>query len=167
MALMTRYFIVLSSVCLMTALLMSAGCTPLVEGTKKSANSLKKAGDETAATWRRLLYYDPPPTDPQPADTRYCYRYSSDIVCYDTPQPHLTSKIVGVQGPEGVRSVRYSEAAIPISTTYSAPVAPVNTVPAPGDVNSKDIGAPISTAPPLAKVPAAGPFHSGESPYSK
>ena len=88
-------------------LLALAACTNAAETSNATAESLNAWKNDTGNAWSQLFTYNPKPRTPQPASTRYCYQFASDIVCYDNPQPHLTAKLVGVQGGEGPRIIVY------------------------------------------------------------
>lgn len=122
----------------MVMLLLTA-CSQVAEGNKAAAQSLTRWKNDTGKTWSNLFTYNPAPTEPKPASTRYCYQYASDIVCYDNPQPHLTAKLVGVQGGEGPRMIVHQAAPDAVYNPVSAaPMFP------------SDIAAPMDTAPPVA-----------------
>ena len=123
---MTRYgYIILSS-----ALLALAACTPAAEGVQHSAQSLGEARDDIADSFTELFTYNPKPKTPLLSTTRYCYKFASDVVCYDQPQPYMTSRIMGVQGGEGARIVSYPTV-YDATASYVTPIA-VDPVPLPG-----------------------------------
>jgi hypothetical protein len=51
----------------------------------------------------KVMY--PQTTDPRNAQTAYCYKALTDIICYSNPQPHLSNPLQGVQLAEDSRSV--------------------------------------------------------------
>jgi hypothetical protein len=77
-------------------LLSATGCDGLVDRSRASASVTQKAFSDATTMWTDVFTYHPPapPAKPQ---TRYCYRMSSDIVCYDSVQPGLTAKLYGYQ----------------------------------------------------------------------
>ena len=75
-------------------------CTQLVETGNKANSAVRKTIYRSADKVQELTAYTPEPTAPQPYQTGYCYKASSDIICYELPQPHLTNKLVGFQGAQ-------------------------------------------------------------------
>ncbi len=160
-----------------------AGCTPLVEGAKHSANTLTQARDETAASWTQLFTYNPKPDVPQAPSTRFCYQFQTDIVCYDAPQPQLTAKLVGAQNAQGYMVIQQTSAydynaglSAPVPTVAATPIA----APYPVSITSQSQssihrdyenggdGHSSSSrieSHDLAIGSSAGPFHAKESPY--
>ena len=145
---------------LIAMIFVVSACTPVAHGTQASAHSAARARDDIALAFNDLFTYNAPERYTPPASERYCYRFASDVVCYDQPQPHMRSKLVGVQGGEGARVIVQAP---PASVT--APVASAFP-PAPPP------GAPLDTARPIAEsgsveavesrdLPA--PFQSKES----
>lgn len=101
---------------MMLPLLMQA-CGRLEETNYQAATSLNTWKNDTGRAWEELLTYHPKSRALQAAATRYCYQFSSDIVCYDAPQPQLTAPLVGVQGSEGPRMVVYQSMQAPAYQT--------------------------------------------------
>ena len=73
-----------------------AGCDNIVDGQRAAVSSANKAMNDSVSVWSDLFTYHPPMPQQQ-AQTRYCYRMMTDIVCYDSVQPSLTAKLVGYQ----------------------------------------------------------------------
>lgn len=117
-------------------ILFCAACTPINNSIDKAQDSVTKGAHRTSDRVYDWFQYKPEEKRPQPAQTRYCYKTASDVMCYDQPlsgpnQPPL----LGVQGDGASRSdVGYT---------------PVEPAPAPS----------VSAAP-------AGPFYVGESPHA-
>lgn len=162
----------------------AAGCTPLVEGAKHSAKTLEQARDETAASWTRLLTYNPEPNVPQAPSTRFCYQFQADIVCYDAPQPQLTAKLVGAQNAQGSMIIQQTSS-YDYSAGSAAPVATVaaTSIPAPypvgietqnlSSVNRANENGGVQSSSSqrieshdLMTGSAAAPFHAKQSPYA-
>ena len=78
-----------------------SGCDALVDRSRASASLTQRAFTDATSAWGDLITYHPPqpPAKPQ---TRYCYKMSSDIVCYDSVQPGMTAKLVGYQDDEKI-----------------------------------------------------------------
>ncbi|MBA4274863.1 MAG: hypothetical protein C0436_04340 [Alphaproteobacteria bacterium] len=146
-------------------MLLLTACSQVAEGNKAAAQSLTRWKNDTGKTWSNLFTYNPAPTEPKPASTRYCYQYASDIVCYDNPQPQLTAKLVGVQGGEGPRMIVHQAAPdagysqvtaapmFPSDVTASMDTAPI-AMQAPSNVlNGKDIQSRDLPAPFAKKTP--------------
>ena len=78
------------------ALVALSGCDKM-QGLSDSAQSVtKRQIDDNETAWGNLFTYHPKQPNPLP-QTRYCYKLQSDVVCYDSEQPTLTSKLVGYQ----------------------------------------------------------------------
>lgn len=80
------------------ALLLLTGCQKVEDTSRVAAGIAKKTVDNSRSYWADLFTVrDYTPQQPQ---TRYCYQMQSDVVCYDSPQPSQTSRLVGYQdGP--------------------------------------------------------------------
>lgn len=133
----------LSGLCLC---LMLGACTPMAEGLQDGSQTIGEAKDDISVTMRNLFTYNPRPRTPQPSSTRYCYRFASDIVCYDTPQPQITSPLVGVQGAEGARVITHAAPYQP-RTAY---VTPAYSQPMPGA--PLDISGPVASSGPGSQI---------------
>lgn len=152
----------------MACCLALAACSNLEEANYTASTSLNNFKNDTGSAWKDLFTYNSKPRTPQPSSTRYCYQFASDIVCYDNPQPDITSRLVGVQGGEGARMIVYQPAAAtgytqaPSAAMFPEPARPLNTgepfapasAPAGGVVNGKTIQAKELPAP---TAPAAAP----------
>lgn len=73
-----------------------SACDAFVDHTRAEASITQKALGDARGYWEDVFTYHPPQPAQQP-QTRYCYKMSSDIVCYDSVQPGLTSKLYGYQ----------------------------------------------------------------------
>lgn len=141
------------------ALMTLTACEPVADSGAKAADASKQVIYDTKRKWSDLFTYKPKNTTPQLPQARYCYQFQTDVVCYDSPQPHMTSKLIGYQdGPNrswfqpGGGSLGVSGG--PVTTTMPATV--VEPVPPPpsvvGDACSGDNTQPK-------------PFYCNESPY--
>ena len=81
---------------LATVLVLSA-CTPAAESAQQAGVTTRTAMQDNQAAWRNLFSYHPRDRRPLLPQTRYCYQMQADIVCYDSPQPNMTAKLVGYQ----------------------------------------------------------------------
>ncbi len=141
-------------------------CSNLEEANHAATTSLNNFKNDTGGAWRDLFSYNAKPRTPQPASTRYCYQFASDIVCYDSPQPQLTARLVGVQGGEGARMIVYQQSDVSYGTAAPAIIAPESvsspmptgapfgqpTAPVGGNIiQSKDLPAPTAAPVPAAK----------------
>lgn len=106
-------------------------CTPFVDGVKTASRASQRNAHSAGIKWGELFTYNPPPSEPQLPQTRFCYKMASDVVCYDSPQP-ITSPLTGYQigaapGPTqlvaGVESSPFSPTA---TLVRSAPAASVS-----------------------------------------
>ena len=81
---------------LIAVVLVLTGCDALVDRSHVSASITNRAISDATSVWTDVFTYHPPAA-PQAPQTRYCYKMASDIVCYDSVQPHLTTKLFGYQ----------------------------------------------------------------------
>lgn len=81
------------------------GCDKLADSSRAVQSVTKHAFADTTSSWRDFFTYHPPVEPPLP-QTRYCYQAQSDIVCYDSEQSQLTSKLVGYQHGDAVAWVQ-------------------------------------------------------------
>jgi hypothetical protein len=84
---------------------MLAACDRVANSTRAVQEVTKQAFHNAKDSWTDFLTYHPPLPDPLP-QTRYCYQMQSDIVCYDSEQTQLTSKLVGFQDGETISWVQ-------------------------------------------------------------
>lgn len=92
----------------------ATGCTQMTTAANKLSDNTRGAIYRTAGKVQDYTRYDPPSSEPLAPQTAFCYKASSDVICYDTPQANMTHKLVGYQG-DALASVM----------VVSAPVAPV------------------------------------------
>ena len=78
------------------ALVNLTACDAMVDRSKASASVTSRAFSDATQVWTDVFTYHPP-KPPQKPQTRYCYKQSTDIVCYDSVQPQLTSRLFGYQ----------------------------------------------------------------------
>ena len=121
---------------LLLAIFIISSCTRIATASHEASQSLNRFKNDTDEAWGGLFTYNPPNLTPQPASTRFCYKFSSDIVCYDNPQPQLTSPLIGVQGEEGARAIMHAAPSYP-DASYAIPT------PTSGDIKSQEIAPPI------------------------
>lgn len=143
------------------SLLLIAACSNVAESNKAAAQSLTRWKNDTGKAWTNLFSYNPEPQTPKLASTRYCYQFASDVVCYDNPQPHLTSRIVGVQGGEGPRMVVHQPPRP--SRFYQSSAQPLF----PSDVNATSqpvLASPNVTNTNSVAMPSSSPFAAAKLP---
>lgn len=87
------------------SMLGTTGCDKLADTSRAAQSVTKAAFEDTKSSWRDFFMYHPPMPDPLP-QTRYCYQMQSDVVCYDSEQTALTSKMVGYQDGENISWVQ-------------------------------------------------------------
>lgn len=96
------------TIIVMTGVAMLAtltGCDKVADTSRSVQSVTKRAFEDTKSSWRDFFTYHPAMPDPLP-QTRYCYQTQSDIVCYDSEQPRLTSKLIGYQDGENLSWVQ-------------------------------------------------------------
>ena len=138
-----------------TALLLSlAACNKAVEGANARGQIATQMFDDATRSWGELFTYRPP-VPPQSPQTRYCYQMQSDVVCYDSVQPQLTSKLVGYQDGNQISWVQPGGGSLgasggqPMVTRYSeaADLAAAQTSPMPMDISAAPSAGDISVSP--------------------
>lgn len=96
------------------------GCDKVADSSRAVQSVASRTFNDTRDSWKDFFTYHPPAPEPLP-QTRYCYQMISDVVCYDSEQPQLTSKLVGFQDGETVSWVQPGGGALGVSG--GAPVA--------------------------------------------
>lgn len=86
----------LSIAALALVIAIASGCNKMADTTRAAESITRNVFTDTTSSWVDLFTYNPPVQESF-AQTRYCYHMQSDIVCYDSEQPRLTSKLVGYQ----------------------------------------------------------------------
>lgn len=141
-----------------------------------AANNLRQFSYETGNAWRDVFTFRPRP-QPNGPQTRFCYQMQSDVVCYDTPQTHMTSKLVGYQDGDNISYIQKGGGSLGVSTPPQTTVyvpapayaAPVDQISVDETMAPMDTGSAIQEEN-LPAPPTAGgytPFSQGESPYVK
>ena len=82
----------------LAATLLLGACADITRNSNRAIYDVRGNIYSSAAKVQEWVSYNPPATTPQPAQTRYCYYAMADVICYLEPQPHLSNKLVGVQG---------------------------------------------------------------------
>lgn len=90
---------------MVSAALALSACDRVANSTKSVQTVTYRAFNDTKSSWREFFTYHPPIPEALP-QTRYCYQMQSDIVCYDSQQTALTSKLTGFQDGETVSWVQ-------------------------------------------------------------
>lgn len=116
----------LSTRCGAVAFLVLAACTPLAEGTQEAGHDFTSAMHDNIDAWSGLFDYTPRDKRPMLPQTRYCYQMQSDIVCYDSPQQHMTAKLTGYQDGRAVSWVQPGGGSLGVSG--GEPTAPSEAV---------------------------------------
>lgn len=94
-----------SFVALLASVMALTACDKVVDTSRAAQSVTQAAFDDTKSSWRDFFMYHPPIPEPLP-QTRYCYQMQSDVVCYDSEQRQLTSKLVGYQDGENISWVQ-------------------------------------------------------------
>ncbi|OYW14157.1 MAG: hypothetical protein B7X02_00715 [Rhodospirillales bacterium 12-54-5] len=171
---------------ILVGLMAATACTPMAEGVQKMGDNSKKMIYDTKNSWSDLFTYAPKASTPQLPQTRYCYRTLSDVVCYDSVQPTLTSHLDGYQDGENISWVQPGGGSLGVSggmptaapgaehaqvspTAQAAVDVTSNTAPATSgadSISTAPIEAPAAQAAPSAPSKSK-PFYNKESPYKK
>lgn len=118
--------------CILPAVLavLLGGCADITQNSNRAIYDIRGNIHSSAAKIQEWVAYNPPSSAPQPAQTRYCYYAMADVICYLEPQPHLSNKLVGVQG-QGTSGYEYTVKAptdpISVSSNVSTSVASTTT----------------------------------------
>lgn len=94
--------------------LTQAACDHVADTSRAAQSVTYRAVNDAKSSWREFFTYHPPMPDPLP-QTRYCYQMQSDVVCYDSQQAGLTSKLVGFQEGETISWVQPGGGALGVS----------------------------------------------------
>lgn len=126
---------------LLVLMATSAACDRVVDSSKSVQTVTMRAFNDTKASWKDFFTYHPPqpPSLPQ---TRYCYQMQSDIVCYDSEQVALTSKLIGYQDGESISWVQPGGGSLGASGGTAVALRQV-----PHAASPTDAGAMIDTGP--------------------
>lgn len=90
---------------LVMSTMLVAACDKVAGVSRAAQETTRNTFNDTKSSWRDFFTYHPPEPDPLP-QTRYCYQMQSDVVCYDSEQRTLTSKLVGFQDGETISWVQ-------------------------------------------------------------
>lgn len=155
-------------------LLLANACTPMAEGVQETGDASKQVIYDTKKSWRGLFTYNPPSKIQPLPQTRYCYGMQSDIVCYDSPQPNMTAKLVGYQDGTNVSWVQPGGGSLGVSggepTAQPAVVASHTGMAEATAAPVPEVGSVDTSAPAIDKScsgPTPDPFYCKESPYVK
>ena len=84
---------------IVVALCALTACNNLSDSMEKTTKLSKDNWHQLQKKYWSLYHYEPYDPPAQLAQVRYCYKSDSDITCYHRPQPHLSSRLFGYQGP--------------------------------------------------------------------
>ena len=90
---------------LLATTMLVAACDKVAGVSRAAQETTRNTFNDTKSSWRDFFTYHPPEPDPLP-QTRYCYQMQSDVVCYDSEQRTLTSKLIGFQDGETISWVQ-------------------------------------------------------------
>lgn len=147
---------------LLSALL--AACDPASHGSNRAADATQRAFHDTAEKWKGLFSYNPQKVPPQAAQSRYCYGFQTDIVCYDSPQPNMTAKLTGYQDGANISSFQPGGGSLGVSGGEPSAMYRTEQVQNSLPQLQNQPGAAIATDP---MVEASAPFETGESSYAR
>lgn len=141
-------------VALLSVSVMLGGCDKVVDTSKAVQTVTRAAFEDTKSSWRDFFTYHPAQPDPLP-QTRYCYQMQSDVVCYDSEQTLLTSKLVGYQDGDSISWVQPGGGSLGASGGEAVALRP----------RVDRFGTPASTAavPPQGAMIDTGPVPLGGS----
>lgn len=110
---------------LVAAMVVVAGCDKVADTSRAVQQVSMSTFNDTKSSWRDFFTYHPPQPDPLP-QTRYCYQMQSDVVCYDSEQPMLTSKLIGYQDGENISWVQPGGGSLGASGGEAVALRPVS-----------------------------------------
>lgn len=150
---------------LFTAMMLCvAACDSASHGSNRAADATQRAFHDTSEKWKGLFSYNPQKVPPQAAQTRYCYGTQTDIVCYDSPQPNMTSRLSGYQDGANISSFQPGGGSLGVSG--GEPTAMYRTE----EVETSLPQLQAQPGPALATdgvVQTSTPFETGESSYAR
>lgn len=158
---------------LAAALLGMAGCTPTANSAQQAGVTTRTVMQDTGDAWRNLFLYRPSDKRPVLPQTRYCYQAQSDVVCYDSPQPAMTSKLIGYQDGRNISWIQPGGGSLGVSGGEPTAPADAKTVQVAPNMNGPSSPATVistagmGTPMPVSETPQAAPFPAGESVYVK
>lgn len=83
---------------LLIVMALLCACTEMTDTANRAYDDVRAGVYNTTDKIQEWTRYNPPSKTPQAPDTRYCYKALTDIICYDTPQPKISNKLIGYQG---------------------------------------------------------------------
>ena len=83
---------------ILIAIMMLSACTEASMKANQVYDASRRGVYNTAAKVQSWMRYTPENKMMQAPETRYCYKAMTDIICYETEQPHISNKLVGYQG---------------------------------------------------------------------
>lgn len=125
-----------------TLLLALCACQDTITDTSyKAANTVE---DNASLTWNKArdildLRRNPPPMPPTPrSQSRYCYNFFEDIVCYAQPIPGEENRLIAYQGNTGQTGYVLPAAKYKDAKDSSAPATekPADTTPLPPPISN-------------------------------
>ncbi len=149
---------------LFAPLLLLAGCDAASHGSNRAADATQRAFHDTTEKWKGLFSYNPQKVPPQAAQSRYCYGFQTDIVCYDSPQPNMTAKLTGYQDGANISSFQPGGGSLGVSGGEPTAMYRTEQVQTSLPQLQNQPGAAIATDP---VVEASVPFETGESSYAR
>jgi len=154
--------------------LLLVACQPLADSSNAAMDSGKRVATDNQRKWNSLFTYTPP-KGPQLPQSRYCYQMQADSVCYDSPQPHMSAKLIGYQDGANISSYQPGGGSLGVSggeatAGYNTPYIQQSAAQQPVElkaVTSVDATPPtLVTSGPVTSS-GAQPFYHTQSPYDK
>ncbi len=147
--------------------LLLAGCDAASHGSNRAADATQRAFHDTTEKWKGLFQYNPQKVPPQAAQSRYCYGFQTDIVCYDSPQPNMTAKLTGYQDGANISSFQPGGGSLGVSGGEPTAMYRTEEVQTALPQLQGQPGAAMAADPMVdASIPNV-PFETGESAYAK
>lgn len=153
-----KFFPILASV------LLLAACDPAAHGSNRAADATQRAFHDTTNKWKGLFSYNPQKVPPQAPQSRYCYGIQADIICFDSPQPNMTAKLVGYQ--DGANISAFQPGGGSLGVSGGEPTAMYRTEEVQTSLPQLE-SAPGAAMAADEPVITSVPFETGESTYAR
>ena len=149
---------------ILATVLVLAGCDSASHGSNRAADATQRAFHDTTEKWKGLFSYNPQKVPPQAPQSRYCYNIQADIICFDSPQPNMTSKLVGYQ--DGANISNFQPGGGSLGVSGGEPTAMYRTEEVRTSLPQLE-SAPGAAMAVDETVVTSVPFESGESAYAR
>ena len=152
---------------LLAPLFIAAACDPASHGSNRAADATQRAFHDTTEKWKGLFRYNPQKVPPQAPQSRYCYGFQTDVVCYDSPQPNMTAKLTGYQDGANISSFQPGGGSLGVSGGEPTAMYRTEEVQTSLPQLQNQPGAAMASDPMIEASVSTVPFETGESAYAR